>query len=144
MHSLLDDIALTHFVVTCALVGLIWTVQIVVYPQFSRVPEAAFVEYHTAHMRAITLVVGPLILVEALTAGPLVWHGWGSVGFHLSLLLLGVVWLSTWVLQVPAHARLASGFDQASFSRLLRTNWIRTTGWTLRAALLSYEVLISA
>lgn len=48
------------------------------------------------------------------------------------LALLAVIWLSTAVLQVPAHGRLAGGFHPHHHRFLVRTNWIRTVGWTLR------------
>ena len=48
------------------------------------------------------------------------------------LVLLALVHVSTVSLQVPAHRRLASGFDDAVAKRLVRSNWIRTAGWTAR------------
>jgi hypothetical protein len=39
-------------------------------------------------------------------------------------------------LQVPLHTRLARGFDPAAHRQLVRTNWLRTLAWTLRALLL--------
>jgi hypothetical protein len=39
-------IAAAHLAVTWMLTGLIWVVQVLVYPQFLRVPPAAFKDYH--------------------------------------------------------------------------------------------------
>ena len=39
------------------------------------------------------------------------------------------------LVQVPLHRRLQGGFDAAAHRRLVRTNWLRTAAWTLRAAL---------
>ena len=53
----------------------------------------------------------------------------------LGLGLLGLIWLSTWRLQVPRHGELAHGFDARAHCRLVDTNWIRTIAWSLRAVL---------
>ena len=53
----------------------------------------------------------------------------------VGLTLLAVVWGSTFFLQVPAHEKLASRFDATTHRRLVRSNWIRTVGWTFRGIL---------
>ena len=66
-----------HCAATWAFVGLIWTVQLVTYPQFSRVGREEFAPYHAAHMSGIILVVGPLLFVEGVTAAWLLFFaGW--------------------------------------------------------------------
>ncbi len=128
-----------HLAVTCALVGLIWFVQLVHYPLFAAVGEAGYPDYQRRHVRWTTVVVAPLMLVEAATAA---WLAAAPPADHLAgplrlgfVLLLGV-WLSTAFLQVPQHRRLAAGFDAAAHRRLVRSNWLRTALWTARAALL--------
>jgi hypothetical protein len=49
--------------------------------------------------------------------------------------LVSVIWMSTWIWQVPAHRRLDAGFDAAAHRRLTRTNWMRTAAWTARSAI---------
>ena len=46
-----------HLAVTWMLIGLIWVVQILVYPQFRRVAPAEFRDYHFAHCFRIGLIV---------------------------------------------------------------------------------------
>lgn len=132
---------LAHFAVTCALAGLIWTIQIVQYPLFDRVGRDAFPVWHAAYTAAITRVVAPLMLVEL--AGSL-WllgvAGHREPAFLASLVLLATVWMATAFVQVPLHGRLARGFDPASHRRLVRSNWLRTLAWTVRAGLL-YSLL---
>ncbi len=126
-----------HFAVTCALVGLIWTIQVVQYPLFARVGPEAFPAWHAAYTRAITRVVAPLMLIEV--AGAL-WLfallGRREPAFLVSLALLALVWISTVFVQVPLHNRLARGLDPAVQRRLVRSNWVRTMAWSLRALLL--------
>ena len=54
--------------------------------------------------------------------------------------LLGVIWLSTMVFQIPAHRRLEAGLDPATVTRLVRTNWIRALGWTARSGLVLFTM----
>lgn len=126
---------LLHCAATLAMVGLIWFVQVVHYPLFSSVGQSPFPEYERLHQKRTTLVVAPLMLIEALTATlilttdlspsarDLAWIGW---------VLLVLIWLSTAFLQVPLHRRLAEGYDPLAVRRLVRTNWLRTIAWTLR------------
>jgi hypothetical protein len=118
------------------LTGLIWTIQIVHHPLFEQVGEDRFVRYHARHMRRITRVAGPLMLAEAGSAALLFFLGERSPWFSLGLVVIGAVWVSTLVLQVPLHDRLTRGFDRQTIRRLTITNGIRTLGWTLRAACL--------
>ena len=127
-----------HLLVTGAMAGLIWFVQIVHYPLLARVGTGAFAAYETAHMRLTTWVVAPLMLLElalsaflALRPPPLLpaWMAW------LGLALVAVIWTSTAVLQAPCHQRLARGFDRDLWCLLVRSNWIRTAAWSARAGL---------
>jgi hypothetical protein len=119
-------------------VGLIWVVQLVVYPQFAAVGEAAFAAYHADYTRRITWVVGPLMLAEVATAAFLLWHGDRPLWLMASLAPLAACWLSTACLQVPLHNRLARGFEAKTHRALVRSNWIRTAAWTLRGALVAF------
>ena len=50
------------------MVGLIWFVQIVHYPLFSAVGERGYTAYQIQHMNLTGAVVGPPMVIEALTA----------------------------------------------------------------------------
>lgn len=124
-------LTLAQACVTLLLVGLIWTMQVVHYPLFRYAEGEHFEEFHAAHAQRITWLVGLLMPAEALLAGLLVFHvpsPWTWIGAALVLAL----WLTTALLSIPAHQRLASGFDSAAHRRLVRTNWIRTLAWTAR------------
>lgn len=128
---------LVHAAATWALVGLIWVVQIVVYPALALVEKEGFGDYHAAHSRHITWVVGPLMLMELATALVLLATVGGGWVFGSSLALLALVWVSTGFVQVPLHQRLALARDVALIRSLVRTNWIRTVAWTLRGVLVA-------
>jgi hypothetical protein len=122
---------LVNAATTLFMVGVIWFVQIVHYPLFSRVGDAAFPEYERHHVRRTGWVVAMPMLLELGTAiamvlivgGALAWCGLG---------LLAVAWVSTGLWQVPAHRRLEGGFDAVTHRRLLKTNWVRTAAWSAR------------
>jgi hypothetical protein len=121
-----------HYAVTWALVGLIWTIQMVHYPLFAQVGPEHFVAYHRRHTREITLVVGPLMLAELVTAALLVLEGNRDPWLLASLPLLALIWISTGFVQIPLHNTLTSGFDAHAHRRLVSTNWWRTAAWSAR------------
>ena len=118
-----------HLAVTWMLVGLIWVVQILVYPQFRRVAPAEFRDYHFAHCFRIGLIVGPLLFVEAATAAWLLYAGRQSLPFIISTVLIPLIWLTTAVFQAPVHTRLGRGFDAPLIHRLILTSrtWRQVT-----------------
>ena len=135
---MIDVLLLTHAAATLFLVGLIWFVQIVHYPLMARVPVSGFAAYEHEHRNRTTFVVAPTMLIEALTAAMLlvvVPPSSGRILPAIGMALLAVNWLSTFLVQVPLHARLASGFDAAAHRRLVLSNWLRTLAWTGRGVL---------
>jgi hypothetical protein len=134
-----NAVFLANLAATLAMAGVIWAIQLVHYPLFGRVGEAGFAAYEAEHTSRITLLVGPLMLVELVTATALLWLRPGAMpswAAAVGLGLVAAVWASTLLVQVPLHAELSRGFDAAAHRRLVATNWGRTATWTARAALL--------
>jgi hypothetical protein len=135
-----------HAVPTLCLCGLIWFVQIVHYPLFTRVGATAFFAYHQEHCRRTKFVVMPCMLAEGGLAAWAWWlapAAWWSTT-TLGLVLLAAIWASTFLLQVPLHRRLERGFDAGAARQLIATNWVRTAAWTARGALAVWLVLDAA
>jgi hypothetical protein len=122
-----------HAAITWALLGLIWTIQVVHYPLLENVGRREFVAYHGRHMSLITRVVGPLMLAELGSAGLLLYLGERSTIFAVSLGALGLAWASTAFGQIPLHQKLTHGYHPATIERLVRSNWWRTLAWTVRS-----------
>lgn len=125
---------LIHAAATWFLVGLIWMVQVVHYPLFAGVGTDGYAAYQRSHMSRITWVVAPAMFIELGAAVLLVLHvesplAWTSVS------LLGLVWLSTFAVQVPLHGKLAQAFDATTHRMLVVTNWARTLLWTSRGVI---------
>jgi len=64
---------------------------------------------------------------------PIIFIAIGIGTAFVGLLLVGLIWGSTFTMQVPLHAQLSSGFEATAHRNLLATNWVRTVAWTLRA-----------
>lgn len=136
-----------HLAATAGMLGLIWFVQVVHYPLFHQVGAAEFASYERLHQRLTSRVVGPLMAVEGVLALAVAARPPGGVGVQLPVLglaALAVIHTSTVSLQVPAHRRLTDGKDDATVHRLVVTNWIRTAGWTVRAALALAMVMLAS
>jgi acyl-CoA synthetase (AMP-forming)/AMP-acid ligase II len=131
---------LVHLTATAALAGLVWVVQLVVYPSFRLVGGGpAWPAFHAAHARAIALAVGPPWAVQGGTVAALLVRD----GPTPLLLLTGALALATVVVtvavSVPLHTRLGHAYDDGAARRLVTTNWLRTAAWsagTVCAALL--------
>lgn len=121
-----------HLFCCWTMCGLIWFVQVVHYPLFHRVHTANFAAYETAHTKRTSLVVIPLMLPECITAIVLCLQR-NEAWFVVNLVLLALIWLSTFTLQVPCHRRLSRGYDVALTKRLVATNWVRTLLWSVRS-----------
>lgn len=133
---LITLIPMAHAGATWFMIGLIWFVQVVHYPLMGVVPASGFAEYAAAHLRRTTWIVGPVMLLEAGSALLLVLKPHGQlVGMRMSWIGLGIlalIWVSTFAVQVPLHAKLAGRFDRVVWLRLVTTNWLRTVAWTVR------------
>lgn len=131
-------ILLLHAAATWYMVGLIWFVQLVHYPLFGSVGAGEFRRYALRHQRLTTWAVGPAMLAEAASGGWLALRppaGVERTPLLVGLALLGVIWLSTALVQVPRHAVLGAGYDARAHRTLVTTNWVRTAGWSVRGAL---------
>ncbi len=132
--EILKGLLAAHAIVTIFMAGLIWFVQIVHYPLFKHVGNPEFPRYEQEHTRRTGwLVSAPMLIEFSLAAALAFWLGgalaWGGLG------MLMIIWLSTATRQVPLHQRLLRGFDQTAHKQLVRSNWVRTIGWSLRAIL---------
>jgi hypothetical protein len=121
------------------MVGVIWTIQLVHYPLMAMADRHRYRDFQAAHERRISVIVVPVMLTEAATATILTFSpgspvapsmAWTGVG------LLGLIWASTFLIQVPLHRTLGRGFDAVAHRRLVRSNWLRTAAWTFRGLLM--------
>ena len=124
-----------HLVSTLFMAGLIVFVQVVHYPLMAKVGATSWVAYETEHTVRTGWVVIPPMFAELFSA---FWIFTDASTERtqgvalLGLVLLAVIWLSTAILQAPAHTELSRGYDDKVHRRLVRSNWIRTFAWLAR------------
>jgi len=130
-----------HAAATWFMAGLCWCVQVIHYPLLLRIARelpGSISQVAAEHASRITWVVAPGMLIEVASALMLL----TLRGVDQSIALIGLaglalVWISTFAVQVPLHARLQrAGPDAPEAGRLLvLTNWVRTLAWTFRGVL---------
>lgn len=128
---------LAHAVSALVLVGLAWTVQVVHYPLMASVGPDRFVAYEASHTARMASVVMLPWALQGLTTAWLLVDAPRTLDGRLVLLAAltaAIPVLVTVVWSVPAHGRLAGGFDVDVHRRLVRTNWLRTLAWTAHGA----------
>ena len=137
-------IFLAHATTTFIVAGMMWFLQLVHYPLLAEVGEATFVHYEQRHTRLAVRLVVSLMVVESLTGGWLLWRrppGISPGQVWIGLVLLGMIWLSTFAWQVPQHHVLATGFHPEAHRKLVSSNWIRTLCYSGRLALVLWMLL---
>jgi hypothetical protein len=137
---------LAQFAATLFMTGLIWFVQIVHYPLFATIhtktTRAAFRDYENRHANRTGWVVFPPMAVELLTALAALYPNLRPAFVSqptaiASGVLVLAIWVSTGLIQVPLHNRLAANPTAETIRRLILSNWLRTALWTARAILLT-------
>ncbi len=121
-----------HLIATAIMTGVIWIIQLVHYPSFKHIDKNQFKEAMEKHQRGITPFVMPMMLLELGTAFYLCFNTSFEIGWIFNLVLLLIIWASTFFVQVPLHQSLVSGYDLGKIDSLARGNWVRTVLWTVR------------
>ncbi|MEZ4699343.1 MAG: hypothetical protein R2834_03350 [Rhodothermales bacterium] len=139
------DLLLVNALATWFMFGVIAVIQIVHYPLFNRVGAEGFETYEREHAHRITWIVLLPMLIELGTSVAMVWQPPLEItrGFAwIGLALVGIIWASTAFLQVPMHTRLEAGFSDDAYRALVRTNWLRTAAWSIRAGMLAAALTV--
>lgn len=135
LEGSLEFLWAAHLLSTLMMTGLIWFIQRVHYPLFCQLPPEVFPHVELFHARRISWIVIPCMLVELGTGIFFLMHE-ASIYSLVGVILIAIIWLSTFFLQVPCHQKLADTYDVAVCRRLVSTNWIRTIAWSARSILL--------
>ncbi len=121
-------LAAVNLALAAYMTGVIWVVQVVLYPQLAQVRAADWPAYHAAHSRRITPVVAPAMLAHPLVATALLVDRPGPLTAVNLALAAGLLLVTATV-----FARLHGRLTQAAVGRLVRLNLLRTIGWTASA-----------
>jgi hypothetical protein len=128
-------------------VGLVWVIQLLVYPGFAAVAQDRWTTVHDGHTRTMGLLITAPWALQGLTCAVLlVWRPAGvPLVAALAAGLCGAVTVAVTVaVSVPCHRRLSAGYDAAVLARLVRTNRWRTAAWTLGGVVAVVMLLVAA
>lgn len=124
--------------------GVIWIVQISVYPSLKWFERDGFAKRHDSYRNRIAAVVTIPMIIELIASIYVVFLPTALLGRGYSivlLLMLLIIWISTIFIQVPQHERLSAGKDEQAIASLVAGNWIRTALWTARSIMISLPLL---
>lgn len=115
------------------LVVLIWMVQLIVYPSFRYFSSNSDLgNWHEIYVVRISYLVIPLMFGQLFT---LLYQIYVALNLYtiISLFLVLLAWLITFVLFVPRHNTISKSvaFDNIILKELVAFNWWRTALWTL-------------
>ena len=128
---------LIHLIATAMMVSIIWLVQILHYPTFLYIDNERYTEFQNFHMKNISFLIIPLMLLEFLTGFFLLFFV-NEIDFYFSISfsLLVLIWLITVLFFTRYHSALSNKYERNIILKLIRLNWIRTFLWTARLGLL--------
>ena len=103
-------IFLFNLVLSFVAVGLIWTIQLVHYPSMRYISKDKFPAYHNFHSIRISILAMPLMFGELVTSIMLWYQNFNNAiqtVFLINLIIVVLIWLSTFLIQVPLHNALS-------------------------------------
>ena len=124
-----------NFISTSFMVGVIWVIQLLHYPSFHFINDQKYVEFQHFHMKRISFIVIPAMLVELASGLLLAYFFRSSLTIILLAFLLGI-WGITFIFFTNIHQKLTNGYDHSVVDRLIQINWSRTALWSLRLIIL--------
>ena len=128
-----------HLALASIMVGVIWVIQLVHYPSFRFTDRENYVSFQIFHMRNISFIVVPVMILEFLSGLLLVlYHSNHESLLRISFILLLIIWLVTALFFAQIHQKLSKGYDETLVRNLVSLNWIRTLLWTIRTIIITY------
>ena len=122
------------------LMGVILITQFISYPLLKSIPKDSFIDYHATYTGYIAPLVGPLMVFELIVISILTFQDPTNTIHIASTTLVIMIWLSTFLIQVPLHNNLSKAFHLGKINKLIRSNWIRTLGWSIKFGLALYSL----
>ena len=130
------DIINLHILSTAILTGAIWVIQLIHYPSFRYIENKLFKAFMVLHIRGIMFFVFPIMVIEICTGSYLLLQGNLSLLYICAMIILYLIWLSTALIFSGYHSKLKNNKDDKIINNLVKYNWLRTVGWSLRLILL--------
>ncbi len=133
----IDTLYFIQIVCNSYLVSLVFMTQFITYPTFLHIDKDKFSEYHRKYVNNISFIVAPVMLIELLTLFLIAYF---SKDFLIikSLILLLVIWLTTFFIMIPSHNRISKSFNKKEIISLINYNWVRTILWSFKLLLIIF------
>lgn len=125
------DLNITRLLFDVGVFVLIWIVQLIIYPSFLYFEKQNLFKWHTKYLAVFSRIVIPLMFGQLIIASIQVFK-LVTMETVVSLLLVLLVWISTFIQFVPIHNKISKNEASDTFLKQLVTkNWVRTILWTL-------------
>lgn len=133
----IDTLYFIQIVCNSYLVSLVFMTQFITYPTFLHIDKDKFSEYHRKYVNNISFIVAPVMLIELLTLSLIAYF---SSEFLIikSLILLLLIWLTTFFIMIPSHNRISKSFNKKEIISLINYNWVRTILWSFKLLLIIF------
>ena len=125
------SIAILRLLFDFGLLVLIWIVQRIIYPSFLHYNSKNLINWHKVYTSRLTFIVMPLMLGQL---GISIYQLIEEINLYtvLSIIIIIVIWVSTFTQFVPIHAQISKGkSSKKMLDSLVKKNWIRTFLWTV-------------
>lgn len=123
---------IVNFFISSFMLGLILVTQIVSYPLFLKVEVDNFSIFHDDYVSRISFIAVPVMLGE-LFISTLVYFYFNTFFGFMILLSIILIFISTFIIQVPLHNKLKLANNRKHIIKLVNTNWIRTFLWFVKS-----------
>lgn len=125
------SIDILRIVLDFGLLVLIWIVQRIIYPGFQYYHTDDLIVWHRKYTLRIGFIVAPLMIGQLGISLVQVFLT-TSIYTIVSLILIVLVWISTFLQFVPIHTNISKGvFSEEQLRSLVGKNWLRTILWTV-------------
>ena len=124
-------IDILRIVLDFGLLVLIWIVQRIIYPGFEYYNTDNLIFWHRKYTLRIGFIVAPLMIGQLGISLVQVFFTL-SIYTVVSLILIIMVWISTFLQFVPMHTSISKGIiSEKLLCSLVDKNWLRTFLWTV-------------
>ena len=123
---------IVNLFISSFMLGLILVTQIVSYPLFLKVEVDNFSIFHDDYVSRISFIAVPVMLGELFISTLVYFYFNTFLGFMILLSTI-LIFISTFIIQVPLHNKLKLANNRKHIIKLVNTNWIRTILWIIKS-----------
>jgi len=125
------SVVLVNIILNSILLGIILLSQFVNYPLFKRINND-FEFYHADYTNRMSYVAAPIMTLELLTVILIFFNNPANKLISIILITTILIWISTFFIQVPIHNKIGYKKDIHKINRLIKSNLIRTSLWSIK------------